>query len=85
MEVQIDQTKSNEAVDNGERVRDHTVKWLVYWRLESMVKCHLLEDEIVCISRRWSEHDDDRDKPVLRQTCKWCIEWPITGEESRER
>jgi hypothetical protein len=41
----------------------------------------LLEDEVVCISRRRCKHYDHRDQPVLKKSHERRIEWFIAGPE----
>ena len=44
-----------------------------------------LENKVIRVSRRWREHDDDRDNPVLEEAHEWGVEGPVAGPEARER
>jgi hypothetical protein len=44
-----------------------------------------LEDEIVRISGRWGEHDNDADEPVLEEACQRSVEGLVARPQSRER
>lgn len=45
----------------------------------------ILEEEIVGIAWGWSQHDDGRYDVVLKQTCGWRAEGPVTSPDFRER
>lgn len=42
----------------------------------------LLDQEVVGVAGRWSEHDNDRDNPVLEQTGSRGLERFVASPES---
>lgn len=76
----MQQTRGDEGVYHGEGIGDYA-RWVSdcarfgEWDNE-------LEDEIICITWRWSKHDDYRDEPVLEESHEWSIEGFVTGPET---
>lgn len=42
---------------------------------------HILEEEVVCITGRGCEHNNDRNKIVLKQTSRWRVERPVASPD----
>lgn len=57
---------------------------IVSTRTRSCLGWDSLQDEVIGITGRRSQHDDDRYSPVLKETGKRCIERPIAGPEPGE-
>ena len=76
MRVQPQQCERDESVDNGERVGDDTASWSASRDVRTPT-FDLLQDEVVGVARRRCKHDDHRDKPVLEETCQWCVEGSV--------
>lgn len=45
---------------------------------------HILENEVVSITRRRSKNDNDTDEPVLKETSQRSVERAVAGPEAGE-
>ena len=49
--------------------------------LAGVFRNHILEEEVVCVTRRGGEHDNDRDDIVFKQANGWRVERPVAGPD----
>lgn len=42
---------------------------------------HILEEEVVCVTGRGGEHDNDRDNIMLKQASGWRVERPVASPD----
>jgi hypothetical protein len=84
VQVEVYESAAHKDVDYRERIRDGTIARLVGASQQEDEE-NSLEDEIICITGRRREHNDNRDEPMLEQAGQRRIERLVAGPKPRER
>lgn len=88
VEVEVNQAQSDESVDDRQRVRNNAARCRMgqlQLGLPTLKLGDSLDHKVVSVTWRRSEHDDDRNYPVLEKTRQRGIERLVACPESRER
>ena len=84
MDIEVAKSCRDKGVHYGEGVGDDVKNCYVDQQI-GLGRWNRLLTEIVSVSRRWSQHDNHRDDPVLEQPSQRGIEWLVTSPEATER